>query len=132
MRVAGRTNGIVSPALPHTTRKITASPGRKSSNLAALLRSSPKAGYAQLFAQSAGTLQDVAATRLGIEPGFLGILQTWTRDLRFHPHVHYLVPGGGLTRPGRWRSVPDAGFFLPQRVLAARFRTRFKRWLQQT
>lgn len=66
--------------------------------LAALLRSSPKAGYAQLFAQSAATLQDVAATRLGIEPGFLGILQTWTRDLRFHPHVHYLVPGGGLTR----------------------------------
>ncbi len=100
--------------------------------LAAFLRSSPKAGYAQLFAQSAGALQDVAATRLGIEPGFLGILQTWTRDLRFHPHVHYLVPGGGLTRQGRWRSVPDAGFFLPQRVLAARFRTRFKRWLQQT
>ncbi len=35
-------------------------------------------------------------------------------------------------RRGRWRSVPNAGFFLPQRVLAARFRSRFKRWLQQT
>ena len=60
------------------------------------------------------------------------MLQTWTRDLRYHPHVHVLVPGGGLT-PNRlrWVRVQNPEFFLPQVKLAARFKGRLKAWLKQ-
>jgi len=59
-------------------------------------------------------------------------LQTWTRDLRYHPHVHLLVPGGGLTANQlRWVRVKDAAFFLPQGKLAARFKGRLKAWLRE-
>lgn len=97
-------------------------------------RSAQKFWYHQLFCQSAATLQDVAARPkyLGGRLGFLGILQTWTRDLRYHPHVHYLVPTGGLSPDGHhWRRPPNPKFFLPERVLSARFRSRFKRLLRQ-
>ena len=90
--------------------------------------------YNLLFAQSAGALQDVAARPkyLGAELGLLGILQTWTRDLRYHPHVHYLVPGGGLRSDGlRWIRCPTPTFLLPERVLAARFRSRFNQALSE-
>ena len=60
------------------------------------------------------------------------MLQTWTRDLRYHPHVHLLVPGGGLTKHQlRWRRVKDREFFLPQVKLAARFKGRLLRWLRE-
>ena len=89
--------------------------------------------YPLLFRESAGTLQDVAANpkHLGATLGFLGVLHTWTRQLEYHPHIHYLVPGGGLTTDGlRWLRVKKPDFFLPQAVLAARFRNRFKEHLR--
>jgi len=52
--------------------------------------------------------------------------------LRGHPHVHLLVPGGGLTANQlRWVRVPDPAFFLPQVKVAARFKGRLKTWLQE-
>jgi hypothetical protein len=84
--------------------------------------------------QSAGALQDLAAQPkyLGAELGPTAILQTWTRDLRYHPQVHLLVPGGGLTPNGlRWVRVKDGEFLVPQVKLAARFKGRLKAWLQQ-
>jgi hypothetical protein len=89
--------------------------------------------YGALLREGAGALQDLAAQpkHLGAELGLTAVLQTWTRDLRYHPHVHLLVPGGGLTPNGlRWVRVPDAAFFLPQVKLAARFKGRLKAWLQ--
>lgn len=87
--------------------------------------------YHALFAHSAGALADVALTKLGIEPGCTGVLHTWTRQLIYHPHVHYLVPGGGLTPDGlRWKRVADPEFFLPTRVLAARFKNRLRQHLE--
>jgi hypothetical protein len=96
------------------------------------IRAHPQALYAALFRESSGALSDVALSKLGVELGFTGVLHTWTRQLLFHPHVHYLVPGGGLTPDGlRWKRAPDAQYFLPQAVLAARFRNRLRQYLEQ-
>jgi predicted RNA-binding Zn-ribbon protein involved in translation (DUF1610 family) len=98
------------------------------------IRSHQKLWYNALFSHSSGALADIAADpkRLGAQLGFLGVLQTWTRDLRYHPHVHYLVAGGGLSADQlRWVRVADPQFLLPQAVLAARFRSRLKNGLRQ-
>jgi hypothetical protein len=102
--------------------------------LRAAVRSHQKLCYSLFFAQSAAALADIAADpkHWGVQLGLLGVLQTWTRQLRYHLHVHFLVPGGGLSHDQlRWLRVPNAQFFLPQQVLAARLRTRFKQALQQ-
>jgi hypothetical protein len=112
--------------------------------LRALIRSHQKVCYPRLLRESAGALQDVARDHkdLGAELGMLAVLQTWTRDLRYHPHVHCVVPGGGLSGNGlRWVRLRSAtarpvrpkqpDYFLPQRVLALRFRTRLKAALQR-
>ena len=91
----------------------------------------PKECYAAHFNESAGALHDVALTKLGVELGFTGVLHTWTRQLIYHPHIHYLVPGGGLTPDGlRWKRVGDSQFFLPEKVLAARFKNRLRQWFE--
>jgi len=97
------------------------------------IRAAMKEWYDALLKESAGALKDLAAQpkHLGVELGITAVLQTWTRDLRHHPHVHLLVPGGGLTADGlRWVRVKDPQFFLPQVKLAARFKGRLKAWLQ--
>jgi hypothetical protein len=68
-----------------------------------LFRSHQRLCYDLLFAQSAGALSDLAADprHLGGAIGMTGVLQTWTRDLRYHPHLHYLVPAGALTVEGK-------------------------------
>ena len=99
--------------------------------LRAAIRARPQELYAALFAHSAGALADVALSKLGVELGCTGVLHTWTRQLLYHPHVHYLGPGGGLTPDGlRWKRVRDPQFFLPTQVLAARFKNRLRRWLE--
>jgi hypothetical protein len=101
--------------------------------LRAWLRSHQKLGYARLLKESAGTLQDVAARPkyLGGELGFLSVLHTWGRQLQYHPHVHCVVPAGGLRTDGLgWCRPKSSDFFLPQAVLAARFRNRLKAALQ--
>jgi hypothetical protein len=82
--------------------------------------------YGILFAASSATLRTIAADprHLGAEIGFLSVLHTWTQDLRHHPHVHCVVPVGGLAPDGRWVACRP-GFFLPVRVLAAMFRGKF-------
>jgi hypothetical protein len=99
-----------------------------------LIRSNQKALYPMLLRESAAALRDVARQHkdLGAEIGLMAVLQTWTRDLRYHPHVHCVVPAGGLSSDGlRWMSPKREGYFLPQAVLAMRFRTRLKAALQQ-
>lgn len=97
------------------------------------LRSHQKVGYGTLLRQSAGALQDVASRDkyLGGELGCLSVLHTWGRQLQFHPHVHCMVPAGGLRKDGlHWCRPKSSNFFLPQIVLAARFRNRMKGALQ--
>ncbi len=87
----------------------------------------PREVYGILSRAAAETLQQIAADpkHLGAEIGFLTILHTWGQNLEHHPHVHCVVPGGGLSPDGsRWIAC-QPGFFLPVRVLSAVFRGKF-------
>lgn len=89
----------------------------------------PEAMHAALFRESAATLQQVAAERrlLGAELGFVGVLHTWGRQLQHHPHVHYIVPGGGLSPDGKkWMHARQQDWLLPVAKLAAVFRARLE------
>jgi hypothetical protein len=80
-----------------------------------------------LFRASAATLLEVAADprHLGAEIGFLSVLHTWGQNLLHHPHVHCVIPAGGLS-PDHQRWVhPKYPFFLPVRVLSRVFRGKF-------
>jgi hypothetical protein len=97
------------------------------------LRAHPQIGLDLLFAASAQALQDLAGNprRLGAQLGLLGVLHTWSRTLIFHPHVHYLIPGGGLSPDGR-RWVPARHqYLLHHTALGDRCRTRFKERLRK-
>jgi hypothetical protein len=97
------------------------------------IRSHPKIGYELLFSSSARALQDLAGNpkRLGAQLGMLGILHTWSRKLIFHPHIHYLIPGGGLSLDQRQWIASSPKFLFPRKPLALHFRTLFAEQLQQ-
>ena len=82
--------------------------------------------YGVLFDAVAQTLLEVAANpkQLGARIGFIGILHTWGQNLSLHPHVHCVIPGGGLCPDGKWVGC-RAGFFLPVRILSRVFRGKF-------
>ena len=82
-----------------------------------------------LFQTSAAALQSLTldAKYLGGQIGMVGVLHTWTRDLAYHPHVHYLVPGGALSAEGlQWLSPRSAAWLVPVRALSKLFRGKFK------
>jgi hypothetical protein len=84
--------------------------------------------YTFLFQTSAATLREVAANprHLGAEIGVLTILHTWGQTLVRHPHVHCVVPAGGLSPDHqRWIRPKYAGFFLPVKILSRVFRGKF-------
>jgi hypothetical protein len=95
--------------------------------LAPLALQNKRVVYNILFATAAETLRIIAADpkHLGAEIGFLAVLHTWGQTLRHHPHLHCVVPGGGLSFDGaRWLSCRK-GFFLSVNVLARLFRRLF-------
>jgi hypothetical protein len=84
-----------------------------------------------LFSASAQALQDLAANprRLGAQLGMLGVLHTWSRTLIFHPHIHFLIPAGGLSLDGRsWIAAKD-NYLFAVKALGAHFRTLFHQTL---
>src|SRR5271169_6671098 len=89
--------------------------------------------YGILFRATAETLCTIAADpqHLGAEIGFFAVLHSWGQNLLFHPHLHCVVPGGGISPDGtRW--IPcRPNFFLPVRVLSCRFRRLFLSYLQE-
>jgi len=90
--------------------------------------------YNLLFRAASQTLLETAADPrlLGAHIGFLALLHTWGQNLHLHPHLHCVVPGGGISLDGsRWIACPKSSFFLPVRVLSHRFRTKFLRQLEQ-
>jgi len=92
----------------------------------------PVVFYNLLFRAVRETLLEVAATprHLGARIGGLMVLHTWGQTLERHPHVHVIVPGGGLSLDGtRWISC-QAGFFLPVRVLSRLFRGKLLAFLR--
>jgi Putative transposase/Transposase zinc-binding domain len=83
--------------------------------------------YGLLFKAAAETLIAIAADRkhLGAEIGVLAVLHTWGQNLHHHPHVHCVVPGGGISPDGKRWIASKLGFFLPVRVLSRLFRRLF-------
>jgi Putative transposase/Transposase zinc-binding domain len=87
---------------------------------------------ALLFATVRATLYELLGDEkyLGARPGMMAALHTWSQTLVFHPHLHCLVTGGGLTDQGQWRAVQN-GFLLPVRVVMAVFRGKLLAALRQ-
>jgi hypothetical protein len=83
--------------------------------------------YGLLFKAVARTLLQVAADpkHLGARIGFLAVLHTWGQNLSLHPHLHCVIPGGGLSLDGSQWVGCRQGFFLPVRVLSRVFRGKF-------
>jgi len=90
--------------------------------------------YTILFRAAADTLLETAAEPrlLGASIGFLAVLHTWGQKLDLHPHLHCVVPGGGISPDGsRWIACRKDSFFLPYLVLSHRFRKKFLWQLRQ-
>src|SRR5206468_3653747 len=83
--------------------------------------------YGRLFAAAAETLTTIAADRkhLGADIGVTAVLHSWGQNLQHHPHVHCIVPGGGISPDGKRWIACKPGFFLPVRVLSRLFRRLF-------
>lgn len=104
------------------------------SQLRDLARQNQKLFYPVLFQASAEATQKLAQDPrfVGGQIGMVGVLHTWTRNLAYHPHIHYLVPGGGLAANGlNWLSA-RAHFFLPVKALSKLFRACFQRSLRKS
>jgi putative transposase len=101
--------------------------------LNALCRRNAALLYNLLFRASAESLLQLAADRkhLGAEIGFLSSLHTWGQNLMLHPHVHCVVPAGGLSPDHRRWVHPQYAFFLPVKVRSRIFRRRFVKGLRQ-
>jgi hypothetical protein len=98
-----------------------------------LFQRNPTLCIAQLFASVNETLQEVALNpkRLGAQIGFVAVLHTWTQKLAYHPHLHCIVPGGGLI-PGsmQWKASHPR-FLVPVKVLSDVFRGKLLQKLQR-
>ena len=91
--------------------------------------------YTLLFRAASETLLKIAADprHLGARIGILAVLHTWSQNLRFHPHLHCLIPAGGLAFDNsRWITTRRRGFFLPVRVLSRMFRGKLLSFLRQS
>ena len=86
-----------------------------------------RAVYGLLFKASAETVATIAADpkRLGARVGMTSVLHTWGSAMTHHPHIHVIVPGGGLSQHGTKWVACKPGFFLPVRVLSRLFRRLF-------
>jgi putative transposase/transposase-like zinc-binding protein len=104
------------------------------SELRAIARQQPETIYPLLFRTSAAALQQLAQDPrfVGGQIGMLGVLQTWTRDLRYHPHVHYLVPALALTPDAKRWLVGKHDFLVHVKPLGKLFRAKFRIGLRQT
>jgi hypothetical protein len=102
--------------------------------LRALARSHQRVVYAALLEASSEALRSLAADPkfVGTDRlGFFGVLHTWGRALDDHPHVHYVVPGGGLSADGSCGLPSRADFLVPVQALAIVFRAKFRDLLKR-
>lgn len=92
-------------------------------------RSHQRLAYETLFSAAAGAIKKLARDPryIGTElPGFTGVLHTWGRQLQYHPHLHFIVPAGGLSKSrDKWLSAGN-NFYLPVQALAKIYKAKFK------
>ena len=101
--------------------------------IAAIALQNKRVVYGILFRAAAAALRRIAADpkHLGAKIGFLAVLHSWGQNLQHHPHVHCVLPGGGLSPDGRRWIACRQGFFLPVRVLSRLFRGLFLHGLKE-
>lgn len=88
--------------------------------------------YDLLFKAVSETLLELGNNKkyLGAVPGITTVLHTWGQNLLYHPHIHCIVSGGGLTRNGEWK-YSRKKFFIPVKVLSKKFRGKFMALFRQ-
>jgi len=103
-------------------------------SLRRVARSHQKLVYNLLFRASAAAAQQLTRDPrfVGGQIGMVGVLHTWTRDLNYHPHVHYLVPAGGLSKDGRTWLTARKDFLVPVKPLSILFRAKFRDAMKKT
>jgi hypothetical protein len=95
----------------------------------------PAKVYNMLFSTAWSVMKSFAAdpNHLGADTGMIAILHTWGQNLSLHPHLHCVVPAGGLTKAGFWKQARgDGNFLFPVKAMSAVFRARFVAALRQT
>ncbi len=92
-----------------------------------LIHRNRRVGFDLLFAAVSKTLLALGADPrlLGAQLGLTAVLHTWTRDLSFHPHLHTIVPAGGIARDKTWRRIKTTRFLFPVKVMSRLFRGKF-------
>ena len=97
-------------------------------SLRPIARRNQKTIYHLIFRASAEAAQQLALDPrfVGGRIGMIGVLHTWGRNLSYHPHVHYLIPGGGLAEEGESWLPSRKSFFLPVRALSILYRAKFR------
>ena len=133
--VTARSVSTIKPSNGYSTTSINSSPGRTSCSPLPCLSpptlhpcaSTPRVPrhVSRLgnCPQTAGRRRRFVGTAL---PGFTGVLHTWGRQLQYHPHIHYIVPGGGLSRDRTTWCPSSANFFVPVKALSPIYRAFFK------
>lgn len=98
------------------------------------VRRNQRVAYAAMFEASSAAIKALAADPKYVGTtrcGFFGVLHTWGRSLEYHPHIPYIVPGGGVSDDGaRWLPSRD-DFFVPVRALSVLFRAKFRHALDR-
>ena len=98
------------------------------------IRSHQELGYSALFKASSQALKILAKDQKFIgtdQPGFTGVLHTWGRQLTFHPHIHYIVPGGGLSSDKSGWLPSSPGFYVPVKALSRIFKAKLKKEMEK-
>ncbi|MEE9495566.1 MAG: transposase [Desulfobacterales bacterium] len=98
-------------------------------NLRGFIRSHQRVCYSAMFAASSQTIKKLAADEkyIGADmTGFFGVLHTWGRQMPYHPHIHYIVPGGAFSKTdGKWH-CSRIDFFLPVKAMSKIFAAKFR------
>lgn len=97
-------------------------------HLNAVALAKPALVYSLLFKTAWGVMKAFAADRrlLGAEPGMIAVLHTWGQNLSLHPHLHCIVPAGGMSKSGKWKQTRSKGKFLfPVKAMSRVFRAWF-------
>jgi len=98
-------------------------------DLRSFVRSNQRVCYSAMFKASSETLKKLAADAKyvgGDLPGFFGILHTWGRQIPYHPHIHYVVPGGAFSKADERWHCSRIDFFLPVKAMSKIFRAKFR------
>ncbi len=97
-------------------------------------RANQRFAYSALFEVTSKTITSLASEPTyfsGDTPGFFGVLHTWGRQMQYHPHIHFIAPGGAFASSDHsWHSSPEA-FYLPVRIMSAKIKSRFFKLMQK-